>query len=95
MSEKTASITSPEAGAAAAPADVLVYNRTPTKIAGVYKYVDPKTGKVAVKYMCLDQAMSLISINNYLNNGAIRRRFHNDPIAKKAEELLKVENFFE
>ena len=45
MSEKTASITSPEAGAAVAPADVLVYNRTPTKIAGIYKYVDSKTGK--------------------------------------------------
>ena len=62
---------------------------------GFYDAINPKTGKVATKYMCLDQAMSLIALNNYLNNGAIRKRFHADPIAKNAEELLKVENFFE
>ena len=62
---------------------------------GFYDSINIETGKVAMEYMCLDQAMSFIAINNYLNNGAIRRRFHNDPIAKKAEELLKVENFFE
>ncbi|MDD3906300.1 MAG: glucoamylase family protein [Candidatus Omnitrophica bacterium] len=62
---------------------------------GFYDAIDVKTGKVAVKYMCLDQAMSFIAINNYLNKGAIRKRFHNDPIAKNAEELLKVENLFD
>ena len=62
---------------------------------GFYDSINVETGKVAMEYMCLDQAMSFIAINNYLNNGAIRRRFHNDPIAKKAEDLLKVENFFE
>ncbi len=61
---------------------------------GFYDAIDVKTGKVALEYLCLDQAMSLIAMNNYLNKGAIRRRFHSDPIAKKAEELLKVENFF-
>lgn len=62
---------------------------------GFYDSINVETGKVAMEYMCLDQAMSFIAINNYLNNGAVRRRFHSDPIAKKAEELLKVENFFE
>ncbi|MFA6320967.1 MAG: glucoamylase family protein [Candidatus Omnitrophota bacterium] len=62
---------------------------------GFYDAIDVNTGKVATEYLCLDQAMSFIAINNYLNNGAIRKRFHSDPIAKKAEELLKVENFFE
>jgi len=62
---------------------------------GFYDAVNPKTGKVALKYLCLDQAMSFIALNNYLNDGAIRKRFHSDPIAKNAEELLKVEDFFE
>ncbi len=62
---------------------------------GFYDAIDPETGKVAVKYLCLDQAMSFVALNNYLNNGAIRKRFHNDPIAKTAEELLKVEDFFD
>jgi len=62
---------------------------------GFYDAIDPKTGKVATRYLCLDQAMSFIALNNYLNSGAIRKRFHADPIAKNAEELLKVENFFD
>jgi len=61
---------------------------------GFYDAIDVKTGRVAVKYLCLDQAMSLIALDNYLNSGAIRRRFHSDSIAKNAEELLKVEDFF-
>ena len=62
---------------------------------GFYDAIDVKTGKVATEYLCLDQAMSLIALDNYLNKGAIRKRFHSDPIAKNAEELLKVENFFD
>ncbi|MDD5422844.1 MAG: glucoamylase family protein, partial [Candidatus Omnitrophica bacterium] len=61
---------------------------------GFYDAINVNTGKVAVKYLCLDQAMSFIALNNYLNDGAIRRRFHADPIAKNAEELLKAEDFF-
>ncbi|MFH1190297.1 MAG: glucoamylase family protein [Candidatus Omnitrophota bacterium] len=62
---------------------------------GFYDAIDVATGKVAMEYLCLDQAMSFVAINNYLNDGAIRKRFHSDPIAKNAEELLKVEDFFE
>jgi hypothetical protein len=62
---------------------------------GFYDAIDVKTGKIAVKYLCLDQAMSFLALDNYLNDGAIRKRFCSDPISKRAEELLKVEDFFE
>ena len=62
---------------------------------GFYDAIDVKSGKVAIKYLCLDQAMSFIALTNYLKDGSIRNYFHNDPIAKNAEELLKVEDFFE
>lgn len=62
---------------------------------GFYDAVDVTTGKVARKYLALDQAMILIAINNYLNQGAIRNRFHADAEMKKAEKLLTSEIFFE
>lgn len=61
---------------------------------GFYDAIDVKTGKIALKYLCLDQAMSFLALDNYLNDGAIRKRFSADPINKSAEELLKVEDFF-
>lgn len=61
---------------------------------GFYDAINVKTGKVALQYLCLDQAMSLLALDNYLNDGAIRKRFSADPISKNAEELLKVEDFF-
>ncbi|OGW76709.1 MAG: hypothetical protein A3I73_04450 [Omnitrophica bacterium RIFCSPLOWO2_02_FULL_45_16] len=62
---------------------------------GFYDAIDVETGKVEIKYLCLDQAMSFLALDNYLNDGAIRKRFIADPINKRAEELLKVEDFFE
>jgi hypothetical protein len=62
---------------------------------GFYDAINVKTGKVALRYLCLDQAMSFLALDNYLNNGAIRKRFSSDQISKNAEELLKVEDFFE
>jgi len=61
---------------------------------GFYDAVNVETGLVAPRYLCLDQAMSFIALNNYLNNGAIRKRFHADKLNLKAEKLLKCENFF-
>ncbi|HRZ67727.1 MAG TPA: glucoamylase family protein, partial [Candidatus Omnitrophota bacterium] len=61
---------------------------------GFYDSVNVKNGKVSYRYLALDQGMILPSIDNYLNNGAIRQRFHKDPVAKKVEKLLN-ENFFE
>ena len=60
---------------------------------GFYDAVTVKTGLVAHKYLALDQAMILIPINNYLNDGAIRKRFHAEPAMKEAEPLLSEEDF--
>ena len=62
---------------------------------GFYDAVTVATGKVAYKYLSLDQAMIFITLNNYLNGGAIRKRFHSDPINEKALKLLTEEKFFE
>lgn len=62
---------------------------------GFYDAVTVATGKVARKYLSLDQAMIFVTLNNYLNDGAIRKRFHADPINEKALPLLTEEKFFE
>jgi len=60
---------------------------------GFYDAVTVATGKIARKYLALDQGMILLSINNYLNHGALRERFHANPEMRKAEKLLTAENF--
>jgi len=62
---------------------------------GFYDSVDVRTGDVAYRYLALDQGMSLIALNNYLNQGAIQKRFSADPIVKRMEPLLRTEKFFE
>ena len=62
---------------------------------GFYDAVNVQTGKVALKYLSLDQGMILVALNNYLNKGAIRKRFHADPVMQTALPLLKEEKFFE
>ena len=62
---------------------------------GFYDAVDVQTGDVAYRYLTLDQGMSLIALNNYLNDGAIQRRFSADPIVKRVEPLLRAERFFD
>ncbi len=62
---------------------------------GFYDAANPVTKEVALKYLCLDQAMIFISLDNYLNDGAIRNRFHNDPVIKGGEYLLSDENILE
>lgn len=62
---------------------------------GFYDAVTPETGLVARKYLSLDQGMILIALNNFLNHGAIRKRFHSDPAMKSGESLLSEEKFFE
>jgi hypothetical protein len=62
---------------------------------GFYDAVDPLTGRVAYRYLALDQAMSLIALNNYLNDGAVRKRFARDPINKDVKKVLEVEKFFQ
>lgn len=60
---------------------------------GFYDAVNVKTGLVARKYLALDQGMILVAINNYLNQGAIRKRFHADPAVKETEVILSSEDF--
>ncbi len=62
---------------------------------GFYDAVTVETGLVARKYLSLDQGMLFVAINNYLNDGAIRKRFHADPVMQKAEHILSSEKFFE
>lgn len=59
---------------------------------GFYDAVTVETGLIARKYLALDQAMIFVSINNYLTNGAIRKRFHAEPAMKEAEILLSAED---
>lgn len=62
---------------------------------GFYDAVTPATGLVARKYLSLDQGMIFVALNNYLNDGAIRKRFHADPQIKEAEGVLSEESFFD
>ncbi len=61
---------------------------------GFYDAYNMKNDVIATKYLCLDQAMTLISINNYLNKGAIRSRFHQASMIKAKEYLLEIEDIF-
>ena len=61
---------------------------------GFYDSVNVRNGRVNTQYLALDQGMILISIANYLKNGVIKEFFHHDEIAKKAEPLLKKEEWF-
>lgn len=60
---------------------------------GFYDAVNVKTGLVARKYLALDQGMIFVAINNYLTDGAIRKRFHAEPAIKAQEEILSAEDF--
>jgi hypothetical protein len=62
---------------------------------GFYDAVDPLNGTVAYKYLCLDQAMIFIALDNYLNNDVMHKRFHKDPDLHQGEYLLTEENLFE
>ncbi len=61
---------------------------------GFYDAVDVRTGHVAYRYLALDQGMILPAINNYVNGGILRNRFHADPVGKRIEWLLQEERFF-
>ncbi|MBI4367963.1 MAG: DUF3131 domain-containing protein, partial [Candidatus Omnitrophica bacterium] len=60
---------------------------------GFYDAVDLSNGAVNPQYLALDQAMSFLAMANYLKDGAVRKRFHADPVGKQGEELLKEEIF--
>lgn len=61
---------------------------------GFYDSVNVKTGQVSPRYLALDQGMSFVALNNYLNNGAIQKRFWSHPLIQAQSRLLKDEVFF-
>jgi hypothetical protein len=62
---------------------------------GFYDAVDPHTGRVAYKYLTLDQSMIFLALANHLADHSVQRRFASDPIIQRALPLLGVENFFD
>ncbi|MBU1076449.1 MAG: DUF3131 domain-containing protein [Spirochaetes bacterium] len=62
---------------------------------GLYDSVDIETGLVNKKYLALDHAMILLTLNNYLNNGATQKCFETDTIFQNVSSLLMEEDFFQ
>jgi hypothetical protein len=62
---------------------------------GFYDAVDPKAGKVALRYLTLDQGMLFIAIANHLADHVVQRDFAADPIAAKVLPMLAEERFFD
>jgi hypothetical protein len=62
---------------------------------GFYDAVDPRTGRVAYKYLTLDQSMIFLALANHLTDHSVQRRFASDPIAQRVLPLLGAEDFFD
>jgi hypothetical protein len=62
---------------------------------GFYDAVNPATGEVSYNYLCLNQAMILVSLADYLADHAVQKRFAADPIVQKVLPLLGIESFVE
>jgi hypothetical protein len=61
---------------------------------GFYDAVDPISGRVAYRYLALDQGMILISIANHLTGGMVQKHFAADPIGRTVLPLLALESYF-
>lgn len=61
---------------------------------GFFDTVDLKSKKANPQYLALDQGMILAAICNYLKEGSLKERFHQDTAVKRAEDLLVKESFF-
>ena len=61
---------------------------------GFYDSISFPRERVNSQYLALDQGMVLIPIANYLKKGVIQKYFQQDPVGKKAQELLEKEDFF-
>ncbi len=61
---------------------------------GFYDAVDPISGRVAYRYLALDQGMILISIANHLTGGVVQKHFAADPVGRKVLPFLGLESFF-
>jgi hypothetical protein len=61
---------------------------------GFYDAVDPKSGKVAYKYLALDQSMLFLGLANTVKPHLVQRYFASDPDIKRALPVVRSENFF-
>lgn len=60
---------------------------------GFYDAVNPVTGEVAYNYLCLNQAMILVTLANHLSDHAVQKRFAADPIIQRVLPLIGFEKF--
>lgn len=61
---------------------------------GFFDALELKNLRSNPQYLALDQGMVLIAIANYLENGSIQKRYHEDEIGKMTRDLLVKESFF-
>lgn len=61
---------------------------------GFYDAVNPKTGQVAYKYLCLNQAMILAALANHLADHALQKHFAADPLVRNILPVIGIEKFF-
>lgn len=62
---------------------------------GFYDSVNVRTGKTSPRFLALDQGMTLVAIDNYLEFGSIRERFMTHPQMKERVNLLAGETYFQ
>ncbi|MFE4951875.1 glucoamylase family protein [Leifsonia sp. NPDC056665] len=62
-----------------------------TQDGGFYDAVNPATGSIGHRRLVLDQSMIMMSLDNALQNGAIRQHFANDPASWAAKTYLGME----
>ncbi len=60
---------------------------------GFFDSVDPKTGSVGHRYLILDQAMILASLDNALTGSTMQRRWAADPVGQVDIKYLQAETF--
>jgi len=51
--------------------------------------INMKPYKIVTSFMAHHQGMNLVAVNNLLNDGVMRKRFHAEPMVKSAEALLE------
>jgi hypothetical protein len=61
---------------------------------GFYDAVDPASGRVAYKYLALDQSMLFLGLANTVKPHLVQRYFAADPDIKHALPVVRSENFF-
>jgi hypothetical protein len=60
---------------------------------GFYDAVNPLTREVSYNYLCLNQAMILVALADYLADHAVQKLFAADPGVQRALPLLGIERF--